>query len=267
MARKKIALIGAGMIGGTLAHLCALKGLGDAVLFDVIEGLPQGKALDILEGGPIEGFDIRLTGTLTADRAAISSAKAQVLADQAAIHSINLQLTYARIKSPITGRIGLRLVDKGNIIRTATQNGIAVITQLQPIAVIFNIAEDHLPEVLKRMQGSRLAVEVWDRDRTTKLADGTLVTIDNQIDQTSGTVRFKAVIPNEKGSLFPNQCVNVRLLVNTKHDVVTIPSAQRVSCCTICLRTAGSAKSLNARDSAPYVSGLLQPNGSIDGAC
>jgi len=166
-----------------------------------------------------------LTGTLTADRAAISSAKAQVLADQAAIHSINLQLTYARIKSPITGRIGLRLVDKGNIIRTATQNGIAVITQLQPIAVIFNIAEDHLPEVLKRMQGSRLAVEVWDRDRTTKLADGTLVTIDNQIDQTSGTVRFKAVIPNEKGSLFPNQFVNVRLLVNTKHDVVTIPSA------------------------------------------
>jgi multidrug efflux system membrane fusion protein len=166
-----------------------------------------------------------LAGTLTADRAAIGSAKAQVLADQAAIHNINLQLTYSRIKSPITGRIGLRLVDKGNIIRAATQNGIAVITQLQPIAVIFNIAEDHLPEVLKKMQSSKLAVEVWDRDRTTKLADGMLATIDNQIDQTSGTVRFKAVVPNETGALFPNQFVNVRLLVDTKHDVVTIPSA------------------------------------------
>lgn len=166
-----------------------------------------------------------LAGTLTADRAAINSAKAQVIADQASIHNINLQLTYSRIKSPITGRIGLRLVDRGNIIRAATQNGIAVITQLQPIAVIFNIAEDHLQEVMKKMQGGRLPVEVWDRDRTTKLAVGALVTIDNQIDQTSGTARFKAAVPNEQGTLFPNQFVNVRLLVDTKHDVITIPAA------------------------------------------
>ena len=166
-----------------------------------------------------------LVGTVTADRAAINSAKAQVMADEASIHNINLQLTYSRIKSPLTGRIGLRLVDKGNIIRTASQNGIAVITQLQPIAVVFNIAEDHLPEVLKKMQGGRLPVEVWDRDRTTKLADGTLLTVDNQIDQTSGTLRFKATVANENRTLFPNQFVNVRLLVDTKHDVITIPSA------------------------------------------
>jgi multidrug efflux system membrane fusion protein len=166
-----------------------------------------------------------LAATVIADRAAINSARAQVMADQAAIHNINLQLTYSEIKSPITGRIGLRLVDKGNIIRTATQNGIAVITQLQPIAVVFNIAEDHLPQVLRKMQGGKLPVEVWDRDRTTKLAEGLLQTIDNQIDQTSGTVRFKAAVPNENRTLFPNQFVNVRLLVDTKHDVITVPAA------------------------------------------
>jgi multidrug efflux system membrane fusion protein len=167
-----------------------------------------------------------LAGTLTADRAAINSAKAQMAADQAAIHNAKLQLTYCKIGSPITGRIGLRLVDKGNIIHVASPNGLAVITQLEPIAVLFNIAEDHLPEVSKKMHsGTILPVEVWDRDRTTKLATGSLLTIDNQIDQTSGTVRFKAAFPNKDGALFPNQFVNARLLVDTKRNAITVPVA------------------------------------------
>ena len=171
-----------------------------------------------------------LAGTMTADRAAINSAKAQVAADQAAIHNAQLQLTYCKITSPITGRIGLRLVDKGNVIHTASQNGLAVITQVQPIAVVFNIAEDHLQYVLKKTRACpdvsclQLPVEVWDRDRTAKIATGKLLTIDNQIDQTSGTVRFKATVPNEDGALFPNQFVNARLLLDTQRRVVTVPS-------------------------------------------
>ncbi len=171
-----------------------------------------------------------LAGTMAADRAAINSAKAQVAADQAAIHNAQLQLTYCKITSPITGRIGLRLVDKGNVIHTASQNGLAVIIQVQPIAVVFNIAEDHLQGVLKKARACpdasclKLPVEVWDRDRTAKIATGTLLTIDNQIDQTSGTVRFKATVSNEDGALFPNQFVNAQLLVETHRGVVTVPS-------------------------------------------
>ena len=177
------------------------------------------------QGEQLQSTAEALAGTLIADRAAINSAKAQVAADQAAIHNAQLQLTYCKITSPITGRIGLRLVDKGNIIHSANQNGIAVITQLQPIAVVFNIAEDHLPDVIAKIHGpGPLHVEVWDRDRTRKLADGKLLTIDNQIDQASGTVRFKASVPNEKETLFPNQFVNVRLLVNTRNNAIIIPS-------------------------------------------
>ena len=172
-----------------------------------------------------------LSATITADRAGISSAKAQVAADQAAIHNANLQLTYSKIRSPIIGRIGLRLVDKGNIIHAASQTGLAVITQLQPIAVVFTIAEDHIPDLMKKMRAcsnpacAHLPVEIWDRDRRARIATGALQTIDNQIDPTSGTVRFKATAPNEDGALFPNQFVNARLLVDTRRSVVTIPSA------------------------------------------
>jgi multidrug efflux system membrane fusion protein len=101
-----------------------------------------------------------------------------------------------------------------------------VIAQLEPIAVLFNIAEVHLPDVSKKMRsGTALPVEVWDRDRTTKLANGSLLTIDNQIDQTSGTVRFKAAFPNKDGALFPNQFVNARLLLDTKRNAITVPVA------------------------------------------
>ena len=147
--------------------------------------------------------------------------------NQAQIDTAKLQLTYSRITAPITGRIGLRLVDQGNMVRANdANNGLAVITQLQPIAVLFNIPEDDLPQVLKKMRsGQPLVVEAYDRDLKQKLATGTLLTIDNQIDPNTGTISCKAVFPNEDNALFPNQFVNARLLVDTKKDVTIVPTA------------------------------------------
>src|ERR1700722_782012 len=127
-----------------------------------------------------------LAGTLTADQAAISSARAQILADQATIDTVKLQLVYCRITSPLAGRIGLRLVDKGNIVHATDTGGLVVITQLQPIAVVFNIAEDSLRQVMPKFSsGVKFPVLAYDRDLRRKLADGTLLTIDNQVDPTT----------------------------------------------------------------------------------
>jgi len=156
----------------------------------------------------------------------VNQFQATIQSDQAAIDNAKLQLVYSQITSPLTGRIGLRLVDQGNIVHAADPNGLAVITQLQPIAVIFNIGEDQLPAVSKKMSaGITLPVLAYDRDLKRKLANGTLLTIDNQIDQTSGTLRFKAIFENADISLFPNQFVNARLLLDTKHGAVIIPTA------------------------------------------
>jgi membrane fusion protein, multidrug efflux system len=149
-----------------------------------------------------------------------------IKADQGTIDNIKVQLVYCRILSPLTGRIGLRLVDRGNIVHASDTTGLATITQLQPIAVIFNLAQDFLPEVMKRYRaGQTLLVEAWDRDLRTKIATGKLLTVDNAIDMATGTARFKAEFPNEDDALFPNQFVNARLLVDTKHGVVIVPSA------------------------------------------
>src|SRR6266571_6725061 len=150
-----------------------------------------------------------------------------IKSDQAQINNAKLQLTYSRITAPIPGRIGLRLVDPGNVVRANDpNNGMAVITQLQPIAVVFNIPEDDLPKVLTRMRtGQPFVVEAYDRNLTKKLATGTLLTIDNQIDPNTGTVKCKAVFPNEDTALFPNQFVNARALVDTKKDASIVPSA------------------------------------------
>src|SRR5262245_59913781 len=146
--------------------------------------------------------------------------------DQAQIDNAKLQLTYSRITAPISGRIGLRLVDQGNMVRAADQNGMAVITQLQPIAVLFSITQDDLPPVLKKTHSRQaLVVELYNRDLGQKLASGTLLTIDNQIDPNTGTVRCKAVFPNEDNALFPNQFVNARLLIDTKQRAVIVPTA------------------------------------------
>jgi multidrug efflux system membrane fusion protein len=147
--------------------------------------------------------------------------------NQAQIDTAKLQLTYSRITAPIAGRIGLRLVDQGNMVRANdANNGLAVITQLQPIAVLFNIPEDDLPQMLKKMRsGQPLVVEAYDRNLKKKLATGTLLTIDNQIDPNTGTIKCKAIFPNEDTSLFPNQFVNARALVDTKKDITIVPTA------------------------------------------
>jgi multidrug efflux system membrane fusion protein len=162
---------------------------------------------------------------LQAQEALVRQLQATLDVDQGKIDDINLQLTYCRILSPINGRIGLRNVDVGNMIRPSDVNGLAVITQLQPIAVIFPIPQDEIAPVQQKMlAGEKLQVDAFDRDFH-PLASGTLEAIDNQVDVNSGTVRLKAVFANEKNLLFPNQFVNARLLVDTLQQVVTVPSA------------------------------------------
>jgi multidrug efflux system membrane fusion protein len=147
-----------------------------------------------------------------------------ITADQSQIDNARLQLAYARITAPISGRLGLRQVDAGNIVHASDANGIVVITQLDPIAAIFTIPQDQLQLVLKRKE-DKLAVEAWDRDNRNRLVSGTLITIDNQIDVTTGTVKLKAEFPNTGGVLFPNQFVNIRMLVDTRKDATVVPGA------------------------------------------
>lgn len=156
----------------------------------------------------------------------VKQAEGAIQTDLAAIANAKLQLDYCTIKSPITGRIGLRMVDRGNMIHANDAGGLAVVTQLQPIAVIFTIPQDEIARVRKRMQAdSTLEVEVYDRDFSHKLAEGTLSALDNQVDATTGTVRLKAKFDNKDEMLFPNQFVNVRLLVDVKEKAVIAPSA------------------------------------------
>jgi multidrug efflux system membrane fusion protein len=163
---------------------------------------------------------------LATQQSTVVQDEAVLKSDQGAIDNAKLQLTYCHITSPLTGRVGLRLVDQGNIVHAADTTGLLVITQLQPIAVIFSISEDYLPQVRNKMRaGAALPVEAWDRDIKTKIASGTLLTIDNQVDQTTGTVKYKATFTNEDNALFPNQFVNARLLVDTRRGVVVVPSA------------------------------------------
>jgi membrane fusion protein, multidrug efflux system len=149
-----------------------------------------------------------------------------ITSDQAAIDNAKLQLTYCHITSPINGRVGLRLVDIGNIVHATDPTGLLVITQLQPIAVLFTLPEDNLPPVLKRLNsGQGLTAEAYNREGTVKIATGSLLTVDNQIDQTTGTARLKAIFDNKENTLFPNQFLNVRLLLGVDKGVVIMPAA------------------------------------------
>ena len=149
-----------------------------------------------------------------------------VRVSQAQVDNARLQLSYARITAPIGGRLGLRQVDPGNMVRGSDANGIAVITQVDPISVLFTIPQDALPRVLARLNaGEKPPVEAWDREQRNLLAKGALVTTDNQIDVATGTVKLKAQFPNKEAMLFPNQFVNVRMVVDTRRDVVVVPSA------------------------------------------
>jgi multidrug efflux system membrane fusion protein len=150
-------------------------------------------------------------GTVEADRGAVANAK--------------LQLSYTKITAPIGGRLGLRQVDVGNMVHTSDANGLVVITQVQPIAVVFSIPEDRLPAVRKRLANdATLPVDAYDRDGKVKLASGKLLTIDNQIDPATGTIKLKAEFPNDDSALFPNQFVNVRMHVDTLEGALIVPT-------------------------------------------
>jgi multidrug efflux system membrane fusion protein len=152
--------------------------------------------------------------------------EAAVQSDQGGIANARLQLTHARIVAPITGRVGLRQVDPGNIVRATDTNGIVVITQLQPIGVVFPIPEDSLPRVMKRLRsGDRILIDAFDRAQKERLGSGRLLTADNQIDTATGTVKLKGEFPNADKTLFPNQFVNVRLPIETRQNATLVPSA------------------------------------------
>jgi multidrug efflux system membrane fusion protein len=164
--------------------------------------------------------------------ALVSQYEGTVKLDQGQIDAAAVNVAYCHITSPISGRVGLRLVDPGNIVHAADTNGLLVITQLQPITVIFTIAEDNLPAVYQKLNAEeQLRVEAYDRAVQRKIATGSLLTIDNQIDPTTGTVKLKAIFPNDGNMLFPNQFVNARLQVDTKRAVIIVPDAaiQRTS--------------------------------------
>jgi multidrug efflux system membrane fusion protein len=162
---------------------------------------------------------------LDSQQALVGQSDGAIKSDQAQIDSAKLQITYSHIISPITGRVGLRLVDIGNMVHAADTTGLLVITQLQPIAVLFSLPQDQLPAVMSKMRsGVTLNVEAFDRDDVARIATGKLLTIDNQIDTTTGTYKLKSVFDNTKDELFPNQFVNVHLLVDTKKNVVIVPT-------------------------------------------
>jgi membrane fusion protein, multidrug efflux system len=145
--------------------------------------------------------------------------------DQGQVDNAQVQLAYCHITAPISGRVGLRLVDAGNIVHASDANPLVVITELQPITVIFPVAEDNLPQIQQQLRaGKKLAVDVFDREQKGKLATGTLETLDNQIDINSGTIKLRAIFSNDDGALFPNQFVNARLLVDTLHDATLVPN-------------------------------------------
>jgi multidrug efflux system membrane fusion protein len=217
----------------------------------------QGAPLIEIDPRPYEAVVIQTTGQLTRDQALLANARTdltryttlvaqdavpeQMLAtqkalvtqdegtvtnDQGLLDAAKLNVTYCHIASPITGLVGLRLVDPGNIVHAADSNGMLVITQIQPISVIFPIGEDQLPPILQKMRsGAKLTVDAWDRGNTKKIATGTLETLDNQIDQTTGTLKLRAIFPNDKRELFPNQFVNARLLQQEKTGVTLLQSA------------------------------------------
>jgi multidrug efflux system membrane fusion protein len=169
---------------------------------------------------------------VTTQEALVQQYRGALQANEAQVNNAKLQLAYTRIEAPIGGRLGLRQVDAGNLIRSGDANGLVVITQMRPISVLFTVPEAELPPVLQALRaGRRLPVQAWDRAETTQLAEGTLQTVDNQIDTTTGSIKLRATFENQDETLYPNQFVNVRLRVRTIEDATVIPSAavQRAS--------------------------------------
>ena len=163
---------------------------------------------------------------LDTQEALVRQYEGTVKVDQGQVDNARLQLSYARVTAPAAGRAGLRQVDAGNIVHASDANGLVVIAQTQPIAALFSLAEDSIPAVMKKLAaGEKLAVTAWDREQKVKLAEGSLLAVDSQIDAATGTVKLKAKFANDDAALFPNQFVNLRLALDVKRDVVLVPTS------------------------------------------
>jgi multidrug efflux system membrane fusion protein len=158
-------------------------------------------------------------------KSAVAVSQGTVLADDAQILNAKLNVSYCHIQAPISGRVGIRNVDPGNMVHASDANGLVVITQMQPIAALFTLPEDELPAVMQHMRVGPLPVQAWSRDATQQIGAGRLMTIDNQIDPNTGTFRCKAIFDNTAGALFPNQFVDARLQVDIRRNALTVPSA------------------------------------------
>jgi len=190
------------------------------------EALLKGAQVDLTRYQALAAQNAVPHQTLDTQVALVAQDQGTVEADRAAVKAAEVNLQYCRIVSPLDGRVGLRQVDQGNYVTPGDTNGLVVITQLQPISVLFTLPEDNLQTVLKRMQGgATLPAAAYDRSGASKIADGILLTFDSQIDPTTGTIKARAQFANDAKTLYPNQFVNIRLLVDTHKDVTTMSTA------------------------------------------
>jgi membrane fusion protein, multidrug efflux system len=199
-----------------LAQARAAKIRDDAQLANSKLDLERSKTLVAREFATRQSVDTQ--------RALVAQLEAAVQGDQAAIDSAEVQLGYTTIVSPITGRTGMRLVDRGNIVRATDSNALVVITQVQPISVVFALPQDALGDVTREMSRGSLKVLAHNRDGSTQLGEGVLALVDNQVDAATGTIRLKATFENTDNALWPGQFVNARLLLRTRREVVTVPA-------------------------------------------
>jgi membrane fusion protein, multidrug efflux system len=190
------------------------------------EALLKGAQVDLTRYQGLAAQNAVPHQTLDTQIALVAQDQGLVEADRAAVKAAEVNLNYCRILSPLDGRVGLRLVDQGNYVTPGDASGLVVITQIQPISVLFTVPEDNLQAIASRLrEGATLPATAYDRGGINKIADGTLQTFDSQIDPTTGTIKLRALFPNDNKLLFPNQFVNVRLLVDTHKDVVTMSTA------------------------------------------
>ena len=188
------------------------------------EALLANARLDYQRSATLATREYATRQTVDTQRALVMQLEAAVQGDQAAIDNATVQLGYTTIVSPISGRTGIRLVDRGNIVRATDANGLVIITQVQPISVVFGLPQDALGEVTREMSQGPLKVLAYNRDGTTRLGEGVVTLIDNQVDAATGTIRLKAKFDNSDNALWPGQFVNARLLLRVRRDVLTVPA-------------------------------------------
>ncbi len=212
-----LAQIDARALQAALDQALAKKATDEAQLANLRQDLTRYEALVKQNYTSVKSVDTQ--------RALVAQLEATIKGDQAAVDSASVQLDYATIRAPLSGRTGMRLVDQGNIVLAADANGLVTITQLQPIAVIFTLPEDELPAISRAMARGAVPATAMSRDGKEVLDSGMVALIDNAIDQTTGTIRLKAVFPDDARTLWPGQFINVRLLMQTHEKALTVPSA------------------------------------------